>query len=190
MRPGMRSRKDHPRSRGVYQPGSPVGGAHCGSSPLARGLPLPGGGVPAGRRIIPARAGFTVGGGAFPLPRGDHPRSRGVYPVQVGDHHDHDGSSPLARGLPTVMISASDRLRIIPARAGFTPTASHGRSHTWDHPRSRGVYPRPSRRGRPRRGSSPLARGLLSSANGGRVKSRIIPARAGFTACPRCRTRP
>ena len=52
---------------------------------------------------------------------------------------------------------------------------------TGDHPRSRGVYlQRRTRRGR-RRGSSPLARGLLTLALAAAVGFRIIPARAGFT---------
>ena len=50
---------------------------------------------------------------------------------------------------------------IIPARAGFTRRAVGGRRCPWDHPRSRGVYTRPS---------------PLHSPEG-----RIIPARAGFT---------
>ena len=51
--------RDHPRSRGVY------GGVNLttidtdGSSPLARGLPQPRDTGLRGRRIIPARAGFT-----------------------------------------------------------------------------------------------------------------------------------
>ena len=52
---------DHPRSRGVYL-GDHVPGRHPeGSSPLARGLPLPWRAVPLPVWIIPARAGFTRG---------------------------------------------------------------------------------------------------------------------------------
>ena len=54
------TRRDHPRSRGVYWLRSPAWPPGGGSSPLARGLP----GIlrpqPDGRRIIPARAGFTA----------------------------------------------------------------------------------------------------------------------------------
>ena len=57
----------------------------------------------------------------------------------------------------------------------------------WDHPRSRGVY-RPRVSGDAGRwGSSPLARGLPTGAAALRTRSRIIPARAGFTA--RCSAR-
>ena len=91
---------DHPRSRGVY-----------------RGV---GGDKTLGARIIPARAGFTVGNRAtalsgwwiIPARAGftlrtikqiiaavDHPRSRGVYRTRVVRPCSVRGSSPLARGL-------------------------------------------------------------------------------------------
>ena len=53
---------DHPRSRGVYGLNGRSDLSQCGSSPLARGL------LPRINlnivllRIIPARAGFTIGG--------------------------------------------------------------------------------------------------------------------------------
>ena len=73
------ARLDHPRSRGVYTTGTTTRTPFPGSSPLARGLPLPGAGLISAPGIIPARAGFTHV--ALPaLTRGrDHPRSRGVY---------------------------------------------------------------------------------------------------------------
>ena len=51
---------DHPRSRGVYAYGSYEEYGVRGSSPLARGLPPRAGGRHGPRRIIPARAGFTL----------------------------------------------------------------------------------------------------------------------------------
>ena len=50
---------DHPRSRGVYRFQSRPPSFVEGSSPLARGLHLPGVGDERGQGIIPARAGFT-----------------------------------------------------------------------------------------------------------------------------------
>ena len=76
---GRKSRRDHPRSRGVYLLLTPVVSRHMGSSPLARGLR---GGDHRGRvlhGIIPARAGFTRSGRGSCGGSGDHPRSRGVY---------------------------------------------------------------------------------------------------------------
>ena len=92
------------------------------------------------------------------------------------------GSSPLARGLPTLKLSLKCSHRIIPARAGFTFTARIKPDHIPDHPRSRGVYARAMAPLVPRPGSSPLARGLRLKANSATQDARIIPARAGFTS--------
>ena len=77
-------RADHPRSRGVYAAG--YGGVFAlgGSSPLARGLPVEEADPRFDDRIIPARAGFTPGGGSRGRGRRDHPRSRGVYGLPDG----------------------------------------------------------------------------------------------------------
>ena len=153
-------------------------------------------------RIIPARAGFTrqwkrqMGG------LEDHPRSRGVYASTSTTRAGARGSSPLARGLLITVAVNLLLMRIIPARAGFTPRPSSGGSPPGDHPRSRGVYvlnktgspeavgSSPLARGlragsawpgRSGRGSSPLARGLHRCYGERRRGVRIIPARAGFT---------
>ena len=131
---------DHPRSRGVY------GRIHCdalfgaGSSPLARGLPGADGFFVPPRRIIPARAGFTVRPAAGRCCRQDHPRSRGVYVHAQARRIGRLGSSPLARGLLSRSPSAGATIRIIPARAGFTASPCWYEDSQSDHPRSRGVY--------------------------------------------------
>ena len=153
--------EDHPRSRGVYIPVFIYGGFGDGSSPLARGLrdecltwiDL--------TRIIPARAGFTVGcsgGRGFGW---DHPRSRGVYRRRVDQASAVIGSSPLARGL---------RSRFYRCRWTMM-----------DHPRSRGVYTILILSPSAQTGSSPLARGLRGHIERLRERPGIIPARAGFT---------
>ena len=93
-------RGDHPRSRGVYPRRALDDMGVTGSSPLARGLRRRGVRRDLGRGIIPARAGFTIGGPG------------GIGRVQ--------GSSPLARGLRLAPRGPPHRGRIIPARAGFT----------------------------------------------------------------------
>ena len=93
------SPQDHPRSRGVYSGRAEVGIFTAGSSPLARGLRLPGEIAAQVRRIIPARAGFTVTMSPGLAAPGDHPRSRGVYMGRTGRISHEIGSSPLARGL-------------------------------------------------------------------------------------------
>ena len=132
--------QDHPRSRGVYGDWIATAADAAGSSPLARGLlrvDLP---EPGLHRIIPARAGFTSGPVADRRPSGDHPRSRGVYVVSCGAAAWMMGSSPLARGLPTMALAWAALLRIIPARAGFTGRDNLVQRPAQDHPRSRGVY--------------------------------------------------
>ena len=261
-----RSWSDHPRSRGVYAPGTASASWLKGSSPLARGLRgveflggdfariiparagfthilvlallLTGGSSPLARGlrvadirdslavgIIPARAGFTHTSNRPPAQHGDHPRSRGVYadltvillrhywiiPARAGftfmplarmmrmaDHPRSRGvyssttirsrlllgSSPLARGLPGRRGQERVTDRIIPARAGFTIGARHSGRVGQDHPRSRGVYDHYATEYGHLTGSSPLARGLRDSDNRRSVQPGIIPARAGFTPLP------
>ena len=175
------SRADHPRSRGVYPRATSACASPCGSSPLARGLPVADRPSCILRRIIPARAGFTRGHADAAHCPPDHPRSRGVYTRTATAPSRLPGSSPLARGLLVVDGEAERGVGIIPARAGFTRRARPMLGGHWDHPRSRGVYDithNPICEGY---GSSPLARGLqrLDAQRVGR--EGIIPARAGFT---------
>ena len=154
-------RRDHPRSRGVYWTGVVGASVSCGSSPLARGLPLGGDPAPVVVRIIPARAGFTVQVYAQHFCEWDHPRSRGVYECQAILTTRDFGSSPLARGLLALGTCLFSTPRIIPARAGFTGRRIMPPCQPKDHPRSRGVYKCMLSLKSPDLGSSPLARGLL-----------------------------
>ena len=117
-----------------------------------------------------------------PAPWGrDHPRSRGVYWDMSNPAHHKVGSSPLARGLREVPVTERHLVRIIPARAGFTPPARQRPTGRRDHPRSRGVYVGSSCPVCGFQGSSPLARGLRGAAGVTWSPLGIIPARAGFT---------
>ena len=111
---------DHPRSRGVYRLELGERGEVAGSSPLARGLLVDLLARQLTRRIIPARAGFTLKGWINHGSTRDHPRSRGVYTRDPVYTPMGVGSSPLARGLPELGPRRRKRRRIIPARAGFT----------------------------------------------------------------------
>ena len=135
-----------------------------------------------GRRIIPARAGFTRRSSPLPTPPRDHPRSRGVYWEPSVSTAAAPGSSPLARGLPAAIRRLRADRGIIPARAGFTHLFEEGHVSLSDHPRSRGVYFSGQLQRLQRQGSSPLARGLHDAGSPARAPVRIIPARAGFTA--------
>ena len=174
---------DHPRSRGVYYFSPGEADSRAGSSPLARGLRhrlrLAGWGA----GIIPARAGFTGQDAQMRRHLADHPRSRGVYLQWRRRPVAPQGIIPARAGFtPTHPGRGPHRTRIIPARAGFTRFRMCGRCPRWDHPRSRGVYVLVGLSESADEGSSPLARGLLSSTNCRGSMPRIIPARAGFTA--------
>ena len=132
-------------------------------------------------RIIPARAGFTERNIPQIMGKQDHPRSRGVYYPKVTRIIYDEGSSPLARGLLIRDNYPYARIRIIPARAGFTFSRRRRRRPREDHPRSRGVYTRTPESDAIAVGSSPLARGLHSRPLLGPLQRGIIPARAGFT---------
>ena len=137
-----------------------------GSSPLARGLH---GRLVAARvvcGIIPARAGFTGNLTNHLGLTADHPRSRGVYASSNGRPSCSTGSSPLARGLLLPLEVGDHLLRIIPARAGFTPLYIGGLVVYTDHPRSRGVYVERRAWEAGFQGSSPLARGLRTFSPG------------------------
>ena len=118
--PTTKREEDHPRSRGVYDPAGPIREVLRGSSPLARGLHQHPAADRGGRRIIPARAGFTDGVELDTDLLGDHPRSRGVYRGEAGHQRRDQGSSPLARGLQRGGEDGELGGGIIPARAGFT----------------------------------------------------------------------
>ena len=178
--------RDHPRSRGVYALLAHRRRLNKGSSPLARGLLISSSLFVPAVRIIPARAGFTQDPLPSPDHRRDHPRSRGVYSPAPRGRSSRLGSSPLARGLHVPEVGDSGEDRIIPARAGFTPTWGVRGRGPRDHPRSRGVYMGPVKSPFAMMGSSPLARGLLPGLAWIQFDSGIIPARAGFTKCREC----
>ena len=157
------------------------GAGNSGSSPLARGLQALEPPPEVGPRIIPARAGFTPPEQPRRWRGWDHPRSRGVYENKTGHPTPKPGSSPLARGLHPSQAHEPTGLRIIPARAGFTVVSMQPDTACQDHPRSRGVYPIDSPTSELARGSSPLARGLLTLNHPQAHPDGIIPARAGFT---------
>ena len=158
------SRRDHPRSRGVYRGDVRPLSRLRGSSPLARGLLLHGVALGRGYGIIPARAGFTLQELPIKQLDQDHPRSRGVYSAAPGHWVQRCG--------------------IIPARAGFTSQRQRDERLHRDHPRSRGVYSQIRTSVMCPAGSSPLARGLRLGELIVTFDARIIPARAGFTSCP------
>ncbi len=91
------------------------------------------------------------------------------------------GSSPHARGTPSVRVPHVNELGIIPACAGNTKTVRVITECSWDHPRMRGEHMKFAVQQDDGSGSSPHARGT-QTVRGPYVFPRgIIPACAGNT---------
>ena len=88
----------HPRSRGEHLPSHMRDDGQAGSSPLARGALVVGGGALGYVGLIPARAGSTRCNRRLPILTGAHPRSRGEHHLPSRTFSRARGSSPLARG--------------------------------------------------------------------------------------------
>ena len=160
--------------------------AACGSSPLARGTHIALAAAVRSIRLIPARAGNTLG---YPGPSNRpaaHPRSRGEHSQVLILASRPVGSSPLARGTPGGSPPGASAARLIPARAGNTNTQVKGKKLRAAHPRSRGEHSRSVRAGVSMVGSSPLARGTQCVVLNHAGARRLIPARAGNTTAARC----
>ena len=176
---------DHPRACGAN--GIECAHRTCrhGSSPRVRGKRRllqrrrgPG-------RIIPARAGQTRPVSLVGLPAPDHPRACGANMVWSSSFRSLAGSSPRVRGKQETQLRPRYWGRIIPARAGQTPSSSLGTVPVPDHPRACGANSKACSPERALCGSSPRVRGKPGRCRPIRARTRIIPARAGQT-----RTRP
>ena len=153
----------------------------AGSSPLTRGKPdgkLRTSGM---SRLIPAHAGKTQRIEIHVSPSRAHPRSRGENTVAALALHGNAGSSPLTRGKQGGQALAVSALRLIPAHAGKTRSATSLRRARTAHPRSRGENVSLPLRARRDGGSSPLTRGkpIIDWHRG--TGQRLIPAHAGKT---------
>ena len=171
----------HPRSRGEHRRHPDTIIEADGSSPLARGTlhrPAPRPGRP---RFIPARAGNTDASERVRARSTVHPRSRGEHSPSPGTVLASAGSSPLARGTPSMATSLDVHPRFIPARAGNTVSGCRRTSDTGVHPRSRGEHVISAHIRSRAVGSSPLARGTPVRSSRLRAWIRFIPARAGNT---------
>ena len=152
-----------------------------GSSPLARGARQDFFDVAVVPRLIPARAGSTPSTATPARAWQAHPRSRGEHVPDRRKGAVNEGSSPLARGAPTLRQVADMKPGLIPARAGSTTRVRSRSASSSAHPRSRGEHFIEGIGQLVRIGSSPLARGappleLLVVGEEG-----LIPARAGST---------
>ena len=172
---------DHPRSCGANVVRIRRLTVLTGSSPLVRGqrrtVVLPRFAV----RIIPARAGPTLGRRLVENHRtGSSPLVRG-QPAHATYYLGVRGSSPLVRGQLSETAAEQEGNWIIPARAGPTSPTWCPKARSTDHPRSCGANIFSYMKGCDMDGSSPLVRGQLSPSSLSNHSFRIIPARAGPT---------
>ena len=118
----MRKRRlpAHPRSRGENLLSRCLGRFRRGSSPLTRGKPVQHLHSRAGHGLIPAHAGKTSRAWLAESGTWAHPRSRGENLGGSAARPEDDGSSPLTRGKPSMLVASLRRTGLIPAHAGKT----------------------------------------------------------------------
>ena len=117
-----------------------------------------------------------------------HPRSRGENVGQLVPVLSGQGSSPLTRGKPRLMLISRSWRGLIPAHAGKTWSSRKVARPIRAHPRSRGENRHDGQPPRLGHGSSPLTRGKRIGRDGGSRRTGLIPAHAGKT--PRFISRP
>ena len=180
-------RSVHPRRRGERCACAHIGGCISGSSPQARGTP--GGGCEGTNRyrFIPAGAGNAATASSISRSSAVHPRRRGERGRSSSAEWLRGGSSPQARGTPTLGVAPPKSRRFIPAGAGNARYDRAATGGTPVHPRRRGERLLLVS-GSPRAiGSSPQARGTLSKQARGYMCRRFIPAGAGNASAVRSR---
>ena len=98
------------------------------------------------------------------------------------------GSSPRGRGTPRMGFHVHVKGRFIPARAGHTWGRIRARPASAVHPRAGGAHANPEYHHGAQRGSSPRGRGTHDAFQEFQDARRFIPARAGHTPAPPCRS--
>ena len=175
----------HPRMRGEGFEDRLESARWRGSSPHARGGPVPRERKHLRPWLIPACAGrarYRTRCGTRPSA---HPRMRGEGCFRPHQISRSRGSSPHARGGPAEGVGPRRRLRLIPACAGRAWRSCCSRVCCWAHPRMRGEGSAgPSTRSRGS-GSSPHARGGPGCAMSLGMPIGLIPACAGRASCRR-----
>ncbi len=171
----------HPRLRGEHDGPTEEHFRRTGSSPPARGARHPLCVERSCQGLIPACAGSTSGASVSDLQLRAHPRLRGEHVAVESVDELVDGSSPPARGAPTIGGAAAAWGRLIPACAGSTHHHRAGYPLHTAHPRLRGEHFRVLKPGGTLIGSSPPARGAPPRDHLQARQVGLIPACAGST---------
>ena len=131
--------------------------------------------------LIPARAGKTAHSSSRRASTRAHPRAGGENsPVGLASWCQL-GSSPRGRGKPGVEIGDHSAHRLIPARAGKTPSTPDQKFSTTAHPRAGGENCADMWEMWAAWGSSPRGRGKRNDELRSVGALGLIPARAGKT---------
>ena len=117
-----RARRAHPRAGGENLLFGAKSGPQRGSSPRGRGKPTHPQTEIASHGLIPARAGKTEAGARAFADEGAHPRAGGENGMKGASSLAPVGSSPRGRGKRNRGGGGCHRNRLIPARAGKTPS--------------------------------------------------------------------
>ena len=185
----------HPRERGEHLGGGAPIRRGPGSSPRARGTPLPPHRPAVLARFIPASAGNTSNSARLTTSWTVHPRERGEHREFKDFLGGQLGSSPRARGTHDEWLQEQAKQRFIPASAGNTDLKNFRPGLLPVHPRERGEHDWLEPTNSAICGSSPRARGTPARPSLERLHGRFIPASAGNTAawtsaCARCTVHP
>ena len=175
-------RSAHPRACGENHASAAAWPAWRGSSPRVRGKRSTCSCPPAGRGLIPARAGKTPASPSAAWRRSAHPRACGENRPRDSHGGHYCGSSPRVRGKHVEAALAAPRARLIPARAGKTSAPVRSMTSARAHPRACGENHRRAARNGVAGGSSPRVRGKQHGRPGREPGDRLIPARAGKTS--------
>ena len=171
----------HPRVCGENAPSLDALTVNAGSSPRVRGKHPGLQSSDPVRRLIPARAGKTARASRSPPSPVAHPRVCGENSDIARLLRIDADSSPRVRGKRENLARSSLHLRLIPARAGKTPTSSATAPGGRAHPRACGENAEESASGLCCAGSSPRVRGKRAGCPQAGAGLRLIPARAGKT---------
>ena len=149
----------HPRAGGENPGKTDVLTSADGSSPRGRGKPDVIATTSVGVRLIPARAGKTVGVGVDHVGVQAHPRAGGENLPISQDRMTPSGSSPRGRGKREEPARRRNRRWLIPARAGKTASSCRARVDRAAHPRAGGENAEHRADPVDESGSSPRGRG-------------------------------
>ena len=175
----------HPRAGGENERRRSRRRGRPGSSPRGRGKQRGLVDDPHRARLIPARAGKTIGRLAPSSLTQAHPRAGGENERRRSRRRGRPGSSPRGRGKRIADLVEVIAERLIPARAGKTLRCISPPRTSAAHPRAGGENIIRQSRAGTLYGSSPRGRGKPPLPAPSHPICGLIPARAGKTPAPR-----